>query len=188
MTKNYKAFLDIETGGFSTSKNGVCEIAMVVTDEDCIPVKEFRHYIKPYLRPDSDEYVSYKDDAMSINGINVDDLWNNGVPVEEVVKMFVNELKLIESAGHDITIIGHNSIAFDVPRIKHLIDRFWPIINLDRIQQEDTKIIAQKRLNLDSCSLANICEFFGIVNEKAHSALSDVYATIEVYKKLKGID
>lgn len=186
-----KAFIDIETGGFSIEKNGICEIAMVVTDDDCKSVAEFQRYIKPYLRPYSDELVSYKDDAMAVNGILVSDLEDKGNSVSEVVRGFVDLIK----SHNDLTLIGHNSILFDFPRIEHLIHRFYNLasenyqnpIRLSTYPKEDTKIIAQKKIKVNSYSLENLCTHFGIVNEKAHSALSDVYATIELYKKLKSI-
>lgn len=183
-----KAFIDIETGGFSVSKNGTCEIAMVITDQDCNPVTEFQRYIKPYRREDSDELVSYKEDAMTINGLSVDFLHSNGDYVSQVVRGFLDKIEQFS----ELTVIGHNSTLFDVPRLNHLIHRFYNIPTgnyktLKMYQQEDTMMMAKKRLNLKSYSLENLCSYFGIINQRAHSALSDVYATIELYKKLKRI-
>ena len=68
-----------------------------------------------------------------------------------------------------------------------MIERFYHYEFVWYYPQEDTKAIARRKLNLDSYSLENLCNYFGVINERAHSALSDVYATIEVYKKLKEI-
>ena len=37
-------------------------------------------------------------------------------------------------------------------------------------------------------SLRALCDYFGVKNEHAHSAMSDIKATFEVYKKLMGLD
>ncbi len=179
-----KAFIDIETGGFSMTKNGVCEIAMVITTDNCIPVQQLHSLIKPYYREGGNELVSYKEDAMKINGILVQDLEEKGRNIEEVLKDLL-ELKHYY-VDHELNFVGHNSTAFDIPRVNYLLTRFLGY-TLDNHRQEDTMILAKNRLNLSSYSLENLCNHFGIANEKAHSALSDVFATIELYKKLNNI-
>ena len=174
-----RAVLDIETGGFSTTKNGVCEIGLVLIDENYNLIDKFHTLIKPYKREDSEELVSYKEDAMSINGLTVERLIQQGLPVQEAMlelaKFFVH---------HDInTIIGHNSNAFDVPRVEYLLNRFCSF-SISHVRNVDTLLIAKAKLNLPSYNLQSLCEYFGIDNKIAHSALSDAEATLEVYKKL----
>lgn len=177
-----KAFIDIETGGFSISRNGVCEIAVVITDNSLVPIAEFHSLIKPYMRECGTELVSYKDEAMSINGISIEELETKGSDVCEVIADIVTLFKIHSPK----MLIGHNSDNFDIPRILHLCGRFHPEKDFfTRYQQEDTMKIAKSFLNLPSYSLASLCEYYQIVNQKAHSALSDVYAAIELYKKLK---
>lgn len=173
------AFLDIETGGFSITKNGVCEIALIVVDEQLNPIDTFHTLIKPYQREDSDELVSYKDDAMAVNGLSVERLVNEGKDVKQVVFDIVdffckNKVK---------TIVGHNSNAFDLPRVNYLLKRFSNA-SLVIANTQDTMVIAKQKLNLSSYSLENLCAHFSIINEKQHSAKSDVLATIKLYKKL----
>ena len=52
----------------------------------------------------------------------------------------------------------------------------------------DTISIAWAKFHKDTdvihFSLRELCERFGIKNEKAHTALSDARATFELYKKL----
>lgn len=186
-----KIFIDIETGGFSIEKNGICEIAFVITDDDLNFITEYQTYIKPYKRPDSTEFVSYKPEAMEVNKIPMCIILN-GKDVTVVLReiqdlilstIFQNQNDLLFESQN--TFIGHNSISFDIPRIKYLFKRFLPEFNVDLFGQEDTKVIARKKLNLESYSLENLCTHFGIENQNAHSALSDVYATIELYKKLQ---
>jgi DNA polymerase III epsilon subunit-like protein len=167
------AFLDIETGGFSTTKNGVCEIALIVVDEQLNPIDTFHTLIKPYKREDSEELVSYKDDAMAINGILVTDLEENGLNV--VYAMLNLERFIIENGIK--TIAGHNIKAFDIPRVDYLLNRFASG-KLSDIHLSDTLTMAKEKLNLPSYSLENLCIHFCIINEKQHSAISDVLETI----------
>lgn len=173
------AFLDIETGGFSKTKNGVCEIAFIAVDNDLNITDTYHVFIKPYLRENSNELVSYKADAMKVNCLTVEFLEKEGIPVVEamdkLVKFLVN--------NNITTLIGHNSKAFDVPRVEHLLNRFANA-SVRTMSQKDTMLMAKRRLNLKSCKLSDLCTHFGIVNEQEHSALEDTKATIELYKKL----
>jgi DNA polymerase-3 subunit alpha (Gram-positive type) len=176
-----KAFLDIETGGFSISKNGICEIAIIVVDEQLKPVDTFHTLIKPYTRADdTEEFVSYKDDAMAINGLTIDLLINEGVDV----KAAITNLVLFLIKWNVITLIGHNSRVFDIPRIQHLVSRFYDNYQYFEYESEDTMLIAKEKLNLSSYSLENLCNHFGIINTDKHSAKGDAFATIELYKRL----
>lgn len=177
-----KAFFDLETGGFSVTKNGVCEIAMIITDQQLNPVHEFHTLIKPYYREGSAELVSYKPEAMAVNGISVNDLHDKGREVSHVTQ----EITELIHNWKIMTLIGHNSIAFDVPRLEYLLNRFQNR-TIKKMFHIDTMELAKNRYKLNSYSLENLCNHFGIVNEKAHSALGDVKATLELYKKLSRI-
>lgn len=179
-----KGFLDIETGGFSITKNGICEIALIAVDEQFKVVDTFHSLIKPYTRlnengSESEELVRYKDDAMAINGLTIEKLIDEGLNVKEVVLNLIDFICL-----HKIkTIIGHNSKVFDIPRVDYLLKRFSNgFLNLENT--EDTMLIAKSKLNLPSYKLEFLCDHFGIVNTNAHSAAGDALATFELYKKL----
>jgi len=174
-----KGFLDIETGGFSITKNGVCEIALLAVDDSFKIVDTFHKYIKPYTREESDELVYYHPDAMNINGLSPEYLNKVG---EDVGYVMIQLSYFI--IKHNITeIIGHNSNQFDVPRIDYLFRRFYPN-QFTEIGLKDTLLIAKERLDLPSYKLEHLCLHFGIRNEQAHSAVSDALATLELYKKL----
>lgn len=174
-----KAFIDIETGGFSITKNGVCEIGVVITDKHLNVVSQHRWLIKPYTQEGSSELVNYKPEAMQVHGISVAELYQNGSDVKEVMQDFSRIIKDLQV----VTIIGHNSIRFDVPRIEHLLNRFLGT-TIKKMFHLDTQDMAKNKYNLPSYSLENLCSHFGIKNEKAHSALGDAYAALELYKKL----
>lgn len=175
------AFLDTETGGFSISKNGVCEIALVAVNEKFEVVHEFHCYIKPYTRADdTDELVSYKDDAMEINGLSVEFLIENGIDVTEAMNLAHLFLK-----KHGITkIIGHNVKIFDIPRVEHLLMRFLKesIMYLD--SECTLKMSREKWPSRASHKLEHLCEWLDIPNPDKHTAKGDCYSNIELYKKL----
>jgi DNA polymerase III epsilon subunit-like protein len=178
------AFLDLETGGFSITKNGICEIALIVVDRNYEVVDTFHTLIQPYTRLDdlgnpSDELVSYKDDAMAVNGLTIEKLISEGLNIELVT----NDLWDFIIANGIKTIIGHNSKAFDIPRVKYLLERFMSH-NIDHITLEDTMLMAKSKFKLSSYSLENLCTYFEIINTDEHTAKGDVLATIELYKKL----
>lgn len=177
-----KAFLDLETGGFSITKNGICEISLIAVDENLQVVDSFYCLIKPYTRENSEELVSYKWDSMKVNGLTIDKLIEEGDIVENAILQLFNFI-----IYNDIDIIiGHNSIRFDFPRIKYLLKRFMGY-NIDHIKQEDTMIIAKRKLHLNSYALENLCFHFDIKNTEAHTAEGDVLTTIEIYKALQKI-
>lgn len=172
-----KGILDIETGGFSITKNGVCEIALLAVNHNNEIVGTFHRLIKPYTREaGSDELVSYKEDAMAINGHTVERLIEEGVEVDEAMLDLKN---FILSYGIEI-IIGHNSNAFDVPRVDYLLNRFANF-GISLLQKQDTMLMAKEKHRLPSYKLEALCEHFGIVNTDSHTALGDTKATLELF-------
>ena len=173
-------FLDIETGGFSKEKNGVCEIAVVITDLNLQVIDVFHHLIAPYTRPCGVELVSYKEDAMAINGLTVEKLVAEGVPVELVMKFLAAKLNALNVH----TMIGHNIPTFDIPRVEYLMNRFAGLV-FGPFNVECTMKMAREKLpNLASHKQPDLLEHFGIENPNGHTAKGDAFALIELYKRL----
>ena len=172
------AFIDLETSGFSITKNGVCEIAVMITDYQLNHIAELHSYIKPYYQ-ESGEPIIYTDAAFQVHGLSVEFLEANGIEIATVL----GELIILLEDHQVKTIIGHNSNAFDVPRLEYLLNRFHGM-TIKNLLFADTLKIAKSKYDLHSYSLEHLCKVFGITNEKEHSAMGDVKATIEIYKKL----
>lgn len=173
------AFFDLETGGFSITKNGICEIAIVAVDPHSRQIiDKLQLYIKPYTRADdTEELVSYKDDAMAVNGLTVEKLIADGVDVIEAMQRVVTFME-----QHKITTLcGHNSNAFDVPRFEYLLDRFMNGYCIKHMRKVDTIQIAKDRFNFESHKLPHLCAHFGIDHKDQHTALGDAMATHELY-------
>ena len=64
-----KIIFDIESGGFNKDKNALCELGAIVVNADNEIIDKIQYYVKPYRREMSEELVSYKPDAMVVNGI-----------------------------------------------------------------------------------------------------------------------
>lgn len=177
-----KAIIDLETGGFSKEKNGICEIGLIVIDDQCRVVSQYSTLIKPYIRKDGTEPVSYKDKSMAVHGITIDMLEDNGL-----YSVYVCEHIKFVFALHNVSVfIGHNIDVFDKP----WMNTFFEVssIPFQITNTEDTLKLAKELLpDLKSHSLPNLCLHFGITNNSAHRAMGDCMATLEVYKILKQI-
>lgn len=178
------AILDLETGGFSSTKNGLVELACVIADENFVEVDSFRKLILPYKRHGEEELVSYKDDAMAIHGITMEEIMRDGFLMREVMEQFTELL-----SRHNITtVVGHNIKAFDLRFVAHLLERCDFDCHTKWIL-EDTMQIAKGYGNLKTAlpnvQLPTLCAHFGIVNEKQHSGIGDCRATLQLFKILK---
>jgi DNA polymerase III subunit epsilon len=176
-----KAVLDLETGGWSIDKNGVCEISLTVVDENLNPVDTFTRLIKPYYRETgSTHFVSYKNDAMKANKLSVEILRSKGEPIYKVL----TDLREVMIKYGVSTIIGHKVKVFDIPRMDYLGKRFlgWSFLDFEcECIFEMAKDLVP---GLPGYRLEDLCNHFGIVNKDPHRAGGDSIATLEVYKEL----
>ena len=99
--------------------------------------------------------------------------------LEKAINIFSKKVK-------DCIMVGHN-VSFDAGFLEYVFNQN-KIKNSMHYHKLDTISIAWAKLhndpNLEHFSLHEMCERFGIKNERAHSALSDARATFELYKKL----
>lgn len=181
-----RAIIDIETGGFSKEKNGICEIGMLIIDDQYRVIGQFCTLIQPYPREGSDELVTYEDKAMAVNGITMDMLSDCDFHPTYVCNI-INFLLIQNQVD---TFIGHNIDVFDKPWLGYFFKSWGGDRSLDfnTVATEDTLTIAKELLpGLTSHSLPNLCKHFGITNHSSHRAMGDCMATLEVYKILKQI-
>lgn len=175
------AVVDVETGGFSKTKNGLCEVAIIIIDQNFKKVEEFSTLIHPYLRPDSDELVSYKDDAMAVNGINLDDLKNAPEAAEAAV-----EIEYVLKENNVTTIVAHNAKSMDKVWIEFFLERFGTGFKFN--ETICTLVLARsKKLPVENNKLGTLLEHFGIVNKDNHRALGDAESTYHLWIELINI-
>ena len=158
---------DIETTGLDTNNDRIIEIGAVKV-EDGIVLEEFEMLINPgFPIP---PFIS------NINHI-YDDMVEKAEYPGVVLTKFYNFIKDVNF------LIGHNAKRFDYPFLESEFDRNY--IKYDKFQIKDTIWVARSKVKgLKSYSLAALCRVFNISNKDAHRALSDVYATHQVYLEL----
>lgn len=162
---------DIETTGLDTNNDSIIEIGAVKVENGEV-IEIFEELINPgFSIP---PYIT------KINGID-DDLVQDAPYPGVVLTMFKDFIKDVDF------IIGHNARRFDYPFLQSEFRRNG--IRFDDITCKDTIWEAKRRFRrLPGYSLAKLCSHFGIVNQTAHRALSDVMATYELYETLLSYD
>jgi DNA polymerase-3 subunit epsilon len=181
MRKHNLAFIDVETTGFDPQKHEVIEIGCVVvkqkdaTGTDFEIVKELELKIKPEKLEDADP------GALRVNGYNDAD-WLFAHSLQEAMTQFAEVTK-------DAIFVAHN-LAFDYSFIheafkKSGVENKMFFSKLDTISIAYAKL--HKDLSVERFSLQKLTEHFGIINQRAHTALADARATLEVYEKLMNL-
>ena len=172
MRNHNLAFIDIETTGLNLLKNEIIEIGCVITTPELEVIEEFELKIKPERISEADPV------ALKVNHYNEKD-WESSIAIEKAINIFSKKVK-------DCIMVGHN-VSFDAGFLEYVFNQN-KIKNPMHYHKFDTISIAWAKLHkdpdLEHFSLHDMCERFGIKNERAHSALSDARATFELYKKL----
>ncbi|MDQ5890043.1 MAG: polymerase subunit epsilon [Patescibacteria group bacterium] len=181
MKKHNLAFVDVETTGFDPIKNEIIELGAIIVrqvpgENGRGPKLEIIHELEYKVKPRRLETADPQ--ALRINGYNEGD-WLFAADLEQVMKDFAEK-----TAG--ATFVAHN-MAFDL----RFIDQAFVesgVENKMHYGKLDTISIAFARLyhheKAQAFSLGALSELLGITNSKAHTALADARATMEVYKKL----
>lgn len=170
------AFIDIETTGFNPETQEIIEIGCVIVRQNQgVPgeiIEEFELKIKPEKLENADP------EALSINGYNEAE-WLFASNLEQAMTVFAEKTK-------DCIFVAHNA-AFDWS----FIAKAFAITHIENkmfYAKIDTISFALAKLHNDSTitrySLGSLCEHFGITNDRAHTALADTRATVEIYRKL----
>jgi DNA polymerase III alpha subunit (gram-positive type) len=180
--KKYCMFLDLETGGFSSTKNAICEIAFLVFDTltyEIVSKSCFK--IKPYLRDfKTKELASYKEDALKLNGHTEQDLKANGIEIRHALLVLDKVIK-----QYNIVFFGgHNVEVFDIKFIQNVYSLY---LQKDFTYQKAicTLSMAKLRLSLKSYSLESVCQHFELEPKSYHTAMADTEASFECFKLLR---
>jgi len=172
MRNHNLAFIDIETTGLDVTKHEVIEIGVVITTPALDVVEKFELKIKP-------EHIENADPvALKVNHYKSED-WGSSSSLSEVMQTLSSKVK-------DCIMVGQN-VSFDIGFLEYNFNKS-NIKNPMHYHRLDTMSVAwaklHKKIDITHFSLRELCKYFGIENERAHSALSDAYATYLLYKKL----
>lgn len=172
-------FIDLETTGLSNN-SAVIEIAAIAYIDG-----ERKHHFQSYIRPH--DGATLDPEAFKINKIDIKKIWE--FPgAKTVIQDF---LGYVDSFECIFSIAGHN-VQFDCSRLFKLFCRngeYGSYIN--RFKPSNTctfklskEVFKGKKNKPNGFSLAELCKYYKIELENAHSALPDIQATIDVYEHL----
>jgi len=170
------AFIDTETTGVGFNCQ-LTEIAVIrVSAFNFFVLEEWETKIKPY----SLEFA--EDEALKITHYNEKD-WENALDEETALKIFLQKVEK--------TILVGQNISFDLFFIYKALARynlaptFW-------YKSLDTFSLAWQKLRNNSdvkyLSLSEMASYFGINQEKPHSALDDARTAYKVFLKLINVN
>lgn len=180
MKNNNLLFLDLETTGLDPDRHEIVEIGAILARQTARPGKtasvEIIEEIEIKVKPEHIETA--EPEALNVNGYN------------EAEWVFATDLKqALESLTKkaDKAVVVAQNTPFDVSFLEHAFrktDLKYPFghHSLDTVSLAYAKLSGEEGIN--KFTLWSLCEYFGIKNEKAHTAMADVRATFEVYKKL----
>ncbi|MGN0443355.1 MAG: PolC-type DNA polymerase III [Acutalibacteraceae bacterium] len=161
--------LDIETTGLSAYKNEIIEFAAVKVENGVI-VDTFSSLIKPDAR------IPYF--ITNLTGISNEDVAN--------APRIVDVLPKIRDFIGDSIVLGHN-VTFDIGFLRANFDKYMALPFNNRYL--DTMIISRRLFpEMPHHRLCDLEKKFGLRNERAHRALSDVYLTLDAYEYMKNYE
>lgn len=197
--------LDTETGGLSSNKNPVTEIALISLDGgDLKKISEYQSLIGPY-----DEELVYEQKALDVTGITLEMLEEEGMGIREVAEAVLHQFEIAnvrkeKSPGLRPILVGHN-MPFDISQLHHLMiwglkgTKLDPHKELERVlhgridhfghfqpSYMDTWSIGKTWFQGDGelmdYKLATLVEKLGVDINNAHRAMNDVVSTAEVLR------
>ena len=170
------AFVDLETTGINPYKHEIIEIGCLIAKQnernEWVVTEEFEFKVKP------EHIETAQADALRINHYNEAD-WMFAHSQSEA-------LKTLSQKCDGCVMVGQN-VSFDYAFLAtkfgeyNITDPFF-YAKLDTISLAYMRF--RKDAEMTSFTLRELCERLGIKNEKAHTALADIRATYEVFKKL----
>lgn len=174
--KHKLAFIDVETSGLDPQTHEIIELACIICSRgesasDLTIEKEFEVKIQ-MQHPELAE-----PDALRVNGYNPAD-WIFAYTLPQALEMLNKEAK-------DCVFVAHN-VCFDWGFVEQSYKKAGMTHEFHNHKIDTLSIAFAKLQGSDAkhLSLRALCERFGIVNEKAHTALADTRAMVEVFKKL----
>lgn len=165
--KDYVLF-DLETTSKYPTNAKITEIAAIKVHNDEI-VDSFDTLVNPE--------VSIPPEVVKLTGIT-DEMVKNAPVISDVFPQFIDFI------GNEI-LVGHNINTYDLNIIYDLgLDLLGMNVANDFV---DTCDLARclEELDVPNYKLSTLCDFWGVTNDNAHRAYSDVLANNECYKKMR---
>lgn len=170
------AFTDTETTGLDPLFSEIIQLALVITDLEGNEISEHTWNMHP-LHPER-----MVEEAQKVNGYTKEKwdalgVTDHATALREYSDLTEKCLLVGQGVYFDWSMISAELTRQSIPwkGHYHIIDTasmVWPTFLRDP--------------TIDSVSLHNICNHFGISNESAHDAMVDVKRTLAVYKRIVG--
>ncbi len=166
------AFIDTETTGVEP-RHELIELAVVrVSGYNFSVLEEWEAKIKP-------RHIELANpEALKINHYNKED-WKGALDLETALKIFLEKTA-------DVILVGHN-LVFDWFYIHKALAEF-DLKPTFYYKSLDTFSLGWQKLRhlpeFNNLSLSEMANYFGIIQEKPHSALDDARTTYKVFLKL----
>lgn len=160
--------IDIETTNRNPLKAKIIELSAIRIRNDEV-VDKFSQLVDPQVR--------ISGEVSELTGIT-NEMVKGKPTLDQVLQTYLDFI------GEDV-VIGHNIATFDTTIIyDHALSILNKKFSNDMI---DTYRMSRRYcgLHLENYKLSTLTDYYGIVNEQAHRALSDCLANFEVYKRLK---
>lgn len=149
------------------------EIGLIALDLDLNEIGRFESVVNPFVAPTSK--------ALEIAGLTLSDL-RDAPRITEIwpnfAHFFSNAVLVMHNEDYDLKIVENNFVNSGL--LPKLPQSFCTLKTSRKLLANRTR---GNRHDLDT-----VCEHFGIVNQKAHTALSDAQAALEVLLELIEID
>lgn len=180
MKKHNLAFIDLETTGLDPDKHEIIELGCVVVRQipragrgaDLEVLSEFETKVKP------ERLEVAEPEALRVNGYNDAD-WLFAASLDQALKAMNEKIDGAIMISHNITFDwSFLRNAFLKTKVPYRMSS----VRLDLMSMAFAKLYHQEEVQ--RFNLRFLCEYFGIKNEQAHTALSDIRASLQVYKKL----
>ena len=182
-------YVDTETTGLDPNVNGMIELAALV-EVNRVIIDSIKLEMNPYSY---NKPIIVSPEALAVNGRTMEEL--PGLPdSRSQFKAFVAFLdRHIDRFNRDdkFKVCGYNS-AFDIGFITAWFDDNSHNYYGSYFFRKDLDVFALVRhlthfgvLNTPDEKLGTLCDYFGIQHDQAHTALSDIKATRELYMLLR---
>lgn len=178
------AFIDLETTGFDPSRHEIIEIGVIIAKPIPVPgrgpklevMEEFEFKIRP-------EHLETADlEALRVNSYN-DAEWLFAVSLEQAMKQVQEKTAGAIMAGQNV----HFDFKFLDAAFKQLgLENKMHYHKIDLIPMFFAKTYHDEKVRY--YNLEALANYYGVKNDKAHSALADIRTTFEIYKKLLEIE
>lgn len=176
--QNFVVF-DIETGGLSSEKNPILEIAACSFDIELNDIDEYESGIINV--PEGKEIT---EGALKANGITREQIAKGRDP-KEVVDEFYKYLGSLKKGNSKVVLVGQNIDKFDIPFICTFFNDYGKdisqVVNID-FTIDTMRWGHVKYPELTNYKLGTLCEENKVELVNAHRAMNDTLATKELAK------